>query len=169
MGSVRRHGDYVRVSLEQAEAVVLVQLTSQTHEMLADAADLDAAEDASDADSLLDELVGMSLDAVAPPDDPALRRLLPDAYPGDEEATGEFRRLTDKDLRAAKRADLSKIDVPMLVIQGDDDRVLPYLKTGKRLPGMIKDMQMVTIDGGPHAIAWTHADQVNAALLKFMA
>jgi non-heme chloroperoxidase len=67
------------------------------------------------------------------------------------------------------RADLAKINVPMLVIQGDDDRVLPYLKTGKRLPGMIKDMQMVTIDGGPHAIAWTHADQVNAALLKFMA
>jgi len=67
------------------------------------------------------------------------------------------------------RADLSKINVPMLVIQGDDDRVLPYPKTGQRLPGMIKDMQMVTIDGGPHAIAWTHADQVNAALLKFMA
>jgi non-heme chloroperoxidase len=67
------------------------------------------------------------------------------------------------------RADLPKINVPMLVIQGNDDRVLPYPKTGQRLPGMIKDMQMVTIDGGPHAIAWTHADQVNAALLKFMA
>jgi pimeloyl-ACP methyl ester carboxylesterase len=67
------------------------------------------------------------------------------------------------------RADLAKINVPMLVIQGDEDRVLPYPKTGQRLPGMIKDMQMVTIDGGPHAIAWTHADQVNAALLKFMA
>jgi non-heme chloroperoxidase len=67
------------------------------------------------------------------------------------------------------RADLSKINVPMLVIQGDDDRVLPYPKTGQRLPGMIKDMQMVTIEGGPHAIAWTHSDQVNAALMKFMA
>jgi non-heme chloroperoxidase len=67
------------------------------------------------------------------------------------------------------RADLPKIDVPMLVIQGDDDRVLPFPKTGQRLPGMVRDLQMVTIDGGPHAIAWTHADQVNAALLKFMA
>ena len=67
------------------------------------------------------------------------------------------------------RADLPKINVPMLVIQGDDDRVLPYSKTGQRLPGMIKDMQMVTIDGGPHGICWTHADQVNAALMKFMA
>jgi non-heme chloroperoxidase len=67
------------------------------------------------------------------------------------------------------RADLPKIDVPMLVIQGDDDRVLPFPKTGQRLPGMLKDMQLVTIDSGPHAIAWTHADQVNAALLKFIA
>jgi non-heme chloroperoxidase len=67
------------------------------------------------------------------------------------------------------RADLPKIDVPMLVIQGDDDRVLPYPKTGKRLPGMIKDVQLVSIDQGPHAIAWTHSDQVNAALLKFIA
>jgi pimeloyl-ACP methyl ester carboxylesterase len=67
------------------------------------------------------------------------------------------------------RADLPKIDVPMLVIQGDDDRVLPYPKTGQRLPGMIKDVQLVSIDQGPHAIAWTHSDQVNAALLKFIA
>jgi len=67
------------------------------------------------------------------------------------------------------RADLPKIDVPMLVIDGNADRVLPYDKTGKRLPGLIKDMQLVTIDGGPHAIAWTHADQVNRALLGFLA
>ena len=67
------------------------------------------------------------------------------------------------------RADLPKIDVPMLVIQGDDDRVLPYAKTGQRLPGMVKDLQLVTIDGGPHAICWTHADQVNSALTKFIA
>jgi non-heme chloroperoxidase len=67
------------------------------------------------------------------------------------------------------RGDLPKIDVPMLVIQGDDDRVLPYPKTGQRLPGMLKDLQMDVIEGGPHGIAWTHADQVNAALLKFIA
>jgi non-heme chloroperoxidase len=67
------------------------------------------------------------------------------------------------------RADLPKIDVPMLVIQGDDDNVLPYAKTGQRLPGMVKDLQLVTIDGGPHAICWTHADQVNSALTKFIA
>jgi len=67
------------------------------------------------------------------------------------------------------RADLAKIEIPMLVIQGDDDRILPYPNTGKRLRGVIRDLQMVVIDGGPHAISWTHYDQVNSALLKFMA
>jgi non-heme chloroperoxidase len=66
------------------------------------------------------------------------------------------------------RADLPKIDVPMLVIQGDADRILPFPNTGQRLPGLISDMQLVVIDGGPHAIAWTHADQVNEALLSFL-
>ena len=67
------------------------------------------------------------------------------------------------------RADLPRIDVPMLVIQGDDDQVLPYPKTGGRLPGLISNVQMAVINGGPHAIPWTHADQVNSALLKFIA
>jgi len=67
------------------------------------------------------------------------------------------------------RADLPRIDVPMLVIQGDGDQVLPYPKTGARLPGMIGDLQSVVIEDGPHGIPWTHADQVNSALLKFMA
>jgi pimeloyl-ACP methyl ester carboxylesterase len=67
------------------------------------------------------------------------------------------------------RDDLPKIDVPVLVVQGDADRILPYPNTGKRLPGLIKDMRLVVIDDGPHAIAWTHTDQVNRALLDFLA
>jgi pimeloyl-ACP methyl ester carboxylesterase len=66
------------------------------------------------------------------------------------------------------RGDLPKIDVPMLVIQGNDDRILPYPKSGERLRGLIKNMQLTVIEGGPHAIAWTHADQVNSTLLKFI-
>jgi non-heme chloroperoxidase len=66
------------------------------------------------------------------------------------------------------RDDLPKIDVPMLTVQGDADRILPYPNTGKRLPGLISDMQLVVIEGGPHAITWTHADQVNRALLGFL-
>jgi hypothetical protein len=50
------------------------------------------------------------------------------------------------------RADLPKIDVPMLVLHGDADNVLPIDKTGRRLPGLVNDLQLVVIKGGPHAI-----------------
>ena len=66
------------------------------------------------------------------------------------------------------RADLPKIDVPVLVVQGDADQVLPLDKTGKRLPGLVNDLQLVVVEGGPHAIAWTHAYQVNTAVLEFL-
>jgi non-heme chloroperoxidase len=66
------------------------------------------------------------------------------------------------------RPDLPKLDVPILVIQGDADQVLPLDKTGKRLPGLIDDVELVVVEGGPHAIPWTHADQVNTALLDFL-
>ena len=66
------------------------------------------------------------------------------------------------------RDDLPKIDVPVLAIQGDADQVLPLSKTGQRLPGLIKDVRLVVVEGGPHAIPWTHADQVNTALLDFL-
>jgi len=66
------------------------------------------------------------------------------------------------------RDDLPRIDVPMLVIQGDADQVLPLDKTGQRLPHLIKDAELVVVEGAPHAIAWTHAGQVNNALLSFL-
>jgi non-heme chloroperoxidase len=66
------------------------------------------------------------------------------------------------------RDDLPKIDVPVLVVHGDADQVLPLDKTGSRLPGLIKDVRLVVVEGGPHAIPWTHADQVNTALLDFL-
>jgi len=66
------------------------------------------------------------------------------------------------------RDDLPKIDVPVLVMQGDHDRILPPPNTGNRLPGLIKNLKHISVEGGPHAIIWTHADQVNAALLDFL-
>ncbi len=66
------------------------------------------------------------------------------------------------------RADLPDIDVPVLVIQGDADRVLPLDKTGQKLPALLKDARLTVIEGGPHAIPWTHAAQVNTALLGFL-
>ena len=67
------------------------------------------------------------------------------------------------------RADLRKIDVPVLVVQGDADQAVPFEKTGKRVTAFVDDAQLITISGGPHAIPWTHAEQVNTALLQFVA
>jgi non-heme chloroperoxidase len=66
------------------------------------------------------------------------------------------------------RGDLPKIDVPTLLVHGDADRILPYEATAKRLPGLIADLKSVTVEGGPHNIAWTHPDEVNSALLEFV-
>jgi non-heme chloroperoxidase len=67
------------------------------------------------------------------------------------------------------RPDLRRFDVPTLVIHGTDDRILPVRATAERLPGFIEDVRVVTLDRGPHNIAWTHPDEVNAALLTFLA
>ncbi|MDX6600277.1 MAG: non-heme chloroperoxidase [Gaiellales bacterium] len=67
------------------------------------------------------------------------------------------------------RADLAKIDVPVLVVHGTEDRILPFEATAARLPALIADCTLVRVEGGPHNIAWTHPEEVNSALLEFIA
>jgi non-heme chloroperoxidase len=67
------------------------------------------------------------------------------------------------------RGDLPKIDVPTLVVHGTEDRILPFSVTAERLPGLIADCKLVSVPEGPHNIGWTHSDQVNEALLEFLA
>ena len=55
------------------------------------------------------------------------------------------------------REDLSRIDVPTLVVHGDADRILPYQVTGPGWPAGSRTCRWVTVEGGPHNIAWTHA------------
>ncbi|GAA0954586.1 bromoperoxidase [Actinocorallia libanotica] len=66
------------------------------------------------------------------------------------------------------RADLAKFDVPVLALQGDYDRIMPIAVTGDRLQKHLHDLRFEVLEGGPHAIAWTHAEEVNAALLDFL-
>jgi len=66
------------------------------------------------------------------------------------------------------RDDLPKIDVPVLVVHGTEDRILPFEATAARLPALIDDVRLVAVEGGPHNIAWTHPDEVNRALLEFV-
>jgi len=67
------------------------------------------------------------------------------------------------------RADLAKFNIPVLVIHGDEDRIVPLPLSGERTAASIPGAQLVVVPGGPHAVAWTHAEAVNAALLAFLA
>jgi pimeloyl-ACP methyl ester carboxylesterase len=66
------------------------------------------------------------------------------------------------------RQDLTRIDVPTLVIQGDADRIVPISASGMRTAKLIKGARQLFIKDGPHCIPWTHAEEVNAELLSFL-
>jgi non-heme chloroperoxidase len=66
------------------------------------------------------------------------------------------------------RDDVAKIDVPTLIIQGVQDRILPIDSTGRRLPDLIKECELVEIENGPHNVCWTHPKEFNEALLQFI-
>jgi non-heme chloroperoxidase len=66
------------------------------------------------------------------------------------------------------RDDLPKIDVPMLVMHGTEDRILPFESTAKRLPDLIDDVKLVAVEEGPHNIGWTHPEIVNPILLAYL-
>lgn len=67
------------------------------------------------------------------------------------------------------RDDVAAIDVPTLIIHGTEDQIVPIEASGGRMPDLIDGARLVRIEGGPHGILWTHADQVNTALLDFLA
>ena len=67
------------------------------------------------------------------------------------------------------RSDLAKIDMPTLVIHGEADRIVPIAAAGQRTAKLVKGAELVVVNGGPHNIAWTHAEEVNNALVKFLA
>ena len=67
------------------------------------------------------------------------------------------------------RNDVAKIDVPTLVIHGESDRIVPIAAAGHRTANLIKGSELVVIKDGPHNVAWTHTEEVNHALLAFLA
>jgi non-heme chloroperoxidase len=66
------------------------------------------------------------------------------------------------------RQDLPKIDVPVLVVHGTEDRILPFPSTAARLPDLIDDVRLVRVEGGPHNIGWTHPEELNPAMMEFL-
>ncbi len=116
-------GRGVSIRLEEVEVALLLSLAAQ----LVDLVSPPPSEDP------LVAMVGIDPDATVP-DDPAVRRLLPDAYPEDPEAAAQFRRFTERDLRETKVAharavagDLVDCDGVVEVADEDRDAWLGFL------------------------------------------
>jgi non-heme chloroperoxidase len=66
------------------------------------------------------------------------------------------------------RQDIPRNTVPTLILHGDADRILPPEATSRRQAKMIKNARSVEVKGGPHGLLWTHAEQINSELVKFL-
>lgn len=67
------------------------------------------------------------------------------------------------------RADISRNDIPTMIIHGDDDRILPPDATARRQAKMIKNVKFVEIKGASHGLTWTRADEINPEIVRFLA
>ena len=65
--------------------------------------------------------------------------------------------------------DLKKIDVPTLVLHGDDDQIVPIGASAMLSSKLIKNATLKIYQGASHGLCSTHKDQVNADLLAFIA
>jgi len=64
--------------------------------------------------------------------------------------------------------DLKKINIPTLIIQGDDDQIVPFGNAGLLQSKLIRSATLKTYKGAPHGLCTTHKDQVNEDLLAFI-
>jgi hypothetical protein len=118
----RHHDGTVSVTLDPHESALIRHLV---HELV----DLIAEEDAP-GDDPLSALIGLG--PSEPPTDPALARLLPDAYRDDREAAAEFRRFTEYDLREHKRSNATRVLATLGQghrVQLDDEEAQAWLVT----------------------------------------
>jgi hypothetical protein len=100
VASIKRRGGAIRLELHSDERMVLAGLAREVGGLL--------QQDPNEPVDPLVALTGIAPSAPEPPEDPAVRRLLPDAY-DDPDASAEFRRLTDSDLRRGKTDRLSDL------------------------------------------------------------
>jgi non-heme chloroperoxidase len=66
------------------------------------------------------------------------------------------------------RGDIPKIDVPTLIVHGTADNILPIESTGRRFHELLPDATYHEIEGAPHGLLWTHAEEVTSILLAFL-
>ena len=66
------------------------------------------------------------------------------------------------------RADLAKITLPTLIVHGDSDRIVPLPVSGARTHKLVAGSRLAVIEGAPHGLLATHADEVNIELREFL-
>jgi non-heme chloroperoxidase len=66
------------------------------------------------------------------------------------------------------RGDLKKVDVPLLVIHGEDDQLVPVDVSARATVKLVKGAKLIVYPGAPHGITDTHKDRLNQDLLKFL-
>jgi non-heme chloroperoxidase len=69
---------------------------------------------------------------------------------------------------ADQTEDLKQIDVPALIIQGDDDQIVPFADSGLVQSKLVKGATLKVYKGAPHGLCTTHKEQVNEDLLAFL-
>lgn len=66
------------------------------------------------------------------------------------------------------RDDLENIDVPTLIVHGDDDQIVPSEVSGKRSHELIEDSRLELLSDAPHGLNYTHTDQLNNLMIDFL-
>ena len=64
--------------------------------------------------------------------------------------------------------DLKKIDVPTLVLHGDDDQIVPIEDSAYLSSKIVQNAKLVVVKGAPHGMCTTHKDRINEELLAFL-
>jgi len=131
----KRRGGAIRADLEAVEADVLTSVAADLLELLGEEAD-------ADPDPLA-ALVGLSDGPAAAPEDPALARLLPDAYGDDDDAATEFRRYTEGDLRTGKRANAGTVLATLAPLTGRGGRLVLDRDEADAWLGCLNDLRLV--------------------------
>lgn len=131
----RKRSGSIEAKADAVEADVLLAVTGDLLVLLGD-------QDEADEDPLA-AMVGLTSGPVARPDDPALARLLPDAYGDDDTAATEFRRYTEADLRAGKRANASAVLAGLSPLAGRGGRLVLDREEAGAWLGCLNDLRLV--------------------------
>jgi non-heme chloroperoxidase len=65
--------------------------------------------------------------------------------------------------------DLKAIDVPTLILHGDDDQIVPIGASARKAVELVRDATLKVYPGAPHGLTGAHEDEFNADLLAFLA